>query len=104
FDETKTFPSRFYRLMTPVTLHEEDLVVNQLARFNIRPKDISHVLISHFHADHIGSLHDLKAARYIYLPNAYEHLRNLHDAQGLKHAFMPGLIPNDFDERSAPID
>ena len=59
FDETKKFPKRFYRWMTPVTLHEEDLVVNQLATFDLRPKDISHVFISHFHADHIASLPDL---------------------------------------------
>jgi len=104
FEETKTFPNRFYRLMTPVTLRDEDLVVNQLAAFNIRPEDITRVFISHFHADHIGSLCDLTGSRYVYMPHAYERLRSLRDMQALKHAFMPGLIPNDFDERSLPVD
>src|SRR5258706_1954855 len=104
FEETKAFPNRFYRLMTPVTLREEDLVINQLAAFHIRPQDITRVFISHFHADHIGSLHDLTNSHYIYMPHAYERLRSLRGAQALKHAFMPGLIPNDFDERSSPVD
>ncbi len=114
FDETKRFPNRFYRWMTPVTLHEEDLVVNQLATFGIKPQDISHVFISHFHADHIASLPDLTGSRYIYMPHAYAHLRNpstrfasgqrLPPSEDMKYAFMRGLIPSDFDERSHPID
>jgi glyoxylase-like metal-dependent hydrolase (beta-lactamase superfamily II) len=104
FDETRRFPNRFYRFMTPVTLHEEDLVVNQLASFNIRPGDVTHVFISHFHADHVGSLADLGSARYVYMPHAYSSLRDLHGMDALKHAFMPGLIPNDFHERSKAVD
>jgi glyoxylase-like metal-dependent hydrolase (beta-lactamase superfamily II) len=104
FDETRRFPNRLYRFMTPVTLHEEDLVVNQLAGFNIRPQEITHVFISHFHADHVGSLADLPSARYMYLPHAYSDIRNTRGMDALKHAFMPGLVPNDFDERSKTVD
>lgn len=104
FDETRKFPNRFYRWMTPVTLHEEDLVVNQLATFGIRPQDITHVFISHFHADHIGSLRDLTGSRYIYMPHAFAHLRALPPSEDIKHAFMRGLIPTDFDQRSHEVD
>ena len=104
FDETKKFPNRFYRWMTPVTLHEEDLVVNQLSTFDLRPQDITRIFISHFHADHIASLPDLACSRYIYLPHAFAHLRGLSGSEGIKHAFMRGLIPSDFDDRSHPVD
>ncbi|MBC7879354.1 MAG: MBL fold metallo-hydrolase [Anaerolineales bacterium] len=104
FDETKNFPNRIYRWMTPVTLHEEDLVVNQLATFGIQPHDITHTFISHFHADHIASLPDLTGSRYIYMPHAYAGLRNLPPSEDMKHAFMRGLIPSDFDERSHPVE
>jgi len=104
FDETKKFPKRFYRWMTPVTLHEEDLVVNQLAKFDLRPQDISHVFISHFHADHIASLPDLAWSRYVYLPHAFSGLRHLRPSEDLKHAFLRGLIPLDFDARSQEVD
>ena len=104
FDETRKFPNRFYRWMTPVTLHEEDLVVNQLAGFDLRPRDISRVFISHFHADHIASLPDLNWSRFVYMPHAFAHLRGLSGSEGIKRAFMRGLIPNDFDERSDEVN
>lgn len=104
FDETKKFPKRFYRWMTPVTLHEEDLVVNQLATFNLQPRDISHVFISHFHADHIGSIPDLSWSRFVYMPHAFSHLRNLSPSEDMKHAYLRGLIPTDFDSRSQLVD
>ena len=104
FDETKKFPNRFYRLMTPVTLHEEDLLANQLATFNLQPRDISHVFISHFHADHIASLSDLTWSRFVYMPHAFAHLRNLSEFESIKRAFISGLIPNNFDERSQEVD
>jgi glyoxylase-like metal-dependent hydrolase (beta-lactamase superfamily II) len=104
FDETRKFPNRFYRWMTPVTLHEEDLVVNQLATFNLQTKDITHVFISHFHADHIASLSDLVWSRFVYMPHAFAHFRNLSGFESIKLAFMSGLIPNNFDERSQEVD
>lgn len=104
FDETKKFPNRFHRWITPVTLHEEDLLINQLAAYGVRPQDVTRVFISHFHADHIASLPDITRSRYIYMPHAYAHLRNLPPFEGIKHAFMRGLIPNDFDDRSQEVD
>ena len=35
FEETRKFPNRFYRWMTPVTLCEKDLATNQLSTLNI---------------------------------------------------------------------
>ena len=55
FDVTRRFPERLYALMTPVTLHEQQLAVNQLAACGLKPADISHVIISHFHAESIIS-------------------------------------------------
>ncbi len=104
FDETQKFPKRFYRWLTPVTLHEEDLVVNQLLAFDLRPKDITHVFISHFHADHISALSDLGWSRFVYMPHAFGHLRNRTPSEDLKHAFLRGLIPPDFDSRSRTVD
>ncbi|MBP6209882.1 MAG: MBL fold metallo-hydrolase [Anaerolineales bacterium] len=104
FDETKKFPKRIYRWMTPVTLREEDLVVNQLAGLGLRLQDISHVFISHFHADHIGSLVDLNWSRFVYLPHAFSHLRHLPPQEDMKHAYLRGLVPTDFASRSQEVD
>jgi len=104
FDETKTFPNRLYRWMTPVTLRESDLATSQLADFNIRPRDISHIFISHFHADHICALADFDRARFVHLPHAFDKLRLTRGLGSVSKAYMSGLIPGDFDERSAPVD
>jgi glyoxylase-like metal-dependent hydrolase (beta-lactamase superfamily II) len=110
FDETKRFPKWIYRWLTPVTLREEELAINQLSTFDLRPQDISHIFISHFHADHITALSDFSAARFVYLPHAFGHLRGPSTRSGqassedLKHAFLRGLIPPDFDPRSQEVD
>ncbi|HMV98151.1 MAG TPA: MBL fold metallo-hydrolase [Anaerolineales bacterium] len=104
FDETKKFPKRIYRWMTPVHLKEEDLVVNQLSAFNLQSSDISHVFVSHFHADHVGALCDLPKSRYMYFPHAFAHLRHLPPEEDMKYAYLRGQIPTDFDARSQEVD
>ena len=104
FEETRSFPNRLYRWMTPVRLREEDLAINQLSTFNLQPRDISHIFISHFHADHIAALADFDCARFVYLPHAYENVRFTRGPGAVSKAFLPGLIPGDFDERAAPVD
>ena len=104
FDETRRFPNRLYRMLTPVTLREEQLAVNQLALRNLRPSDITCIFISHFHADHIAALADFPQADYVYLPSAFDSVRKLHGMAALSHAHLPGLIPADFTERTNPIN
>jgi glyoxylase-like metal-dependent hydrolase (beta-lactamase superfamily II) len=103
FDETRHFPNRIYRTMTPVTLRQEQLAVNQLSRLNLRAAEITKVFISHFHADHIAALGDFPRAKYVYLPQAFDSVRNLRGFAALSRAHLPGLIPGDFSERSEPI-
>ena len=104
FAETSTYPNRVYRWLTPVTLKEEQLAVNQLSALNLKPSDITHIFISHFHADHIAALADFNRARYVYLPQAYEAVRASRGLRAMLRAFLPGLIPGDFEARSAPVD
>ena len=104
FSETAHFPFQIYRVTTPVTLREEQLAVNQLAAKNIRPGDITHVFISHFHADHIAALGDFPKAKYVYLPQAFDWVQNKRGFAALSRAYLPGLIPGDFAQRSAPVN
>lgn len=103
FEETRRFPNRLYRLLTPVTLREEQLAVNQLSRLNLRPTDITKIFISHFHADHIAALGDFPRAKYVYLPQAFDSVRNRRGLAALSRAHLPGLIPTDFLQRAEPL-
>lgn len=57
FAATEPFPERFYRWLTPVTLVAGSEVAGQLGRFGLAPGDIRHLILSHFHADHIAGTH-----------------------------------------------
>jgi glyoxylase-like metal-dependent hydrolase (beta-lactamase superfamily II) len=70
-----------------------------LRKRGITPDELRHVIISHWHADHIGGLRDF--------PNATIHSseaawRSVQDAKGfaaLRKAFLPGLVPEDAASR-----
>ncbi|MBI5935092.1 MAG: MBL fold metallo-hydrolase [Chloroflexi bacterium] len=104
FDATSKLPYSLYRHATPVTLTEADLAVNQLLTFNLRPRDISRVFISHFHADHVAALTDFDRARSVYLPHAFDSVRFTRGLSAVRRAYLPSLIPSDFDSRAAPVD
>jgi glyoxylase-like metal-dependent hydrolase (beta-lactamase superfamily II) len=104
FTETHGLPHRLYRWITPVTLREDQLAVTQLEDYGIRPTDIDRIFISHFHADHISALADFPRARYCYLPQAFDALRSKRGFQALIHAYLPGLVPHDFEQRTAAVD
>lgn len=57
FAASQPFPERLYRWLTPVTLGEGSEVAAQLARFGFAPGDVRHLILSHFHADHIAGTH-----------------------------------------------
>ena len=99
FSETRRFPLSLYPKMTPVTLRESDLAVAQLARRGLRPEDVSHILISHFHADHVSALRDFPKARLLYFPDAWQAMAGRQGWRALRAAFVPGLLPDDFEAR-----
>ena len=104
FEETRRLPNRLYRWLTPVTLRDSDLAVEQLASRGIAPRDITRIFISHFHADHISALADFPKASYVYLPLGYERLKGRSGLAAVSQAFMPGLLPADFGSRSRPVE
>ena len=61
FDETRRLPGSIYRRLTPTTCGEEDTVAAQLRRAGRDPDDVALVILSHFHADHVGGLLDFPA-------------------------------------------
>jgi len=60
---TRKFPERFYAMLTPVTLSHGEEITTQLRTRNIDPLEIKHIVLSHFHADHMSGLHAFKHAK-----------------------------------------
>jgi len=104
YRETRRFPYNLYAKVTPVHLDEADTALCQLKTRGITAEDIQYLMISHFHADHIGGLADFPNAKYIYFREAYEAVRERRGLSAVRAGFLRGLIPQDFEQRSEPVD
>lgn len=104
YTETKSFPSIIYAKITPVFVKEEDTAVYKLKKLGIEPEDVTYIIISHFHADHIAALNDFPNAKFIYMKDGYEKVKNLKKIGALRAGFLKGLLPEDFESRSILLD
>jgi glyoxylase-like metal-dependent hydrolase (beta-lactamase superfamily II) len=90
----KHFPFQMYAALTPVVTRSDWTLVAQLARLGLGPENISRVIVSHFHADHIGGLRDFPNSRLIASGQALRDVRGTRGLSALRRAFLPALMPN----------
>jgi glyoxylase-like metal-dependent hydrolase (beta-lactamase superfamily II) len=103
-EATRPWPFLLYRRATPLRFTPEQAAAHQLARFGLRPDDIRHVIISHFHADHVAGLRDFPAAQFVALRAAYADVAHRQGWAALRRAFIPALLPADFLKRAQLLD
>jgi len=104
FEATNKFPYKIYAAITKVTLKEGEEVVDQLKAIGIAAADIKYIIISHFHADHIGGLRDFPNAQFICTKTGYKDVKGKSGFSGLIKAFIPHLMPKNFENRTKFID
>jgi len=95
YDVTKKFPYKLYKWATPVYHEEKQSCKNTLLSKGIRPADIDHVVISHFHADHIGGIRDFPNAKKWFKNSAIKHFQNKNNWSGIVKAYIKPLVPKD---------
>ena len=100
FEITQRLPEKIYAWVTPTTLAPEDRIESQLRARGIDARDVQHVLISHFHADHVAALSSFPNATYHFLDGAERPIRELGRFASLRRGLLPGLLPDDFGQRS----
>jgi glyoxylase-like metal-dependent hydrolase (beta-lactamase superfamily II) len=79
-EATRRLPERFYRWLTPTVIPPEQEVAVQLQARGIAPDAVRHVVLSHFHADHVAGVH--------HFPNAVIHCARA----GLDHVCSRGRV------------
>ncbi len=99
-EETRTFPGRLYRWITPLRLDPTLAAVTQLENVGVAADEIHLIVLSHFHADHVAGLKDFPRARIIASQSAYDDVRHRRGWNALRRAFLPGLMPADFASRA----
>lgn len=87
-----------YQKITPVYLNQGESLKEQFHRIGIDLASIQHVILSHFHGDHIAGLRDFPYSSFICSADGWQQTRLLRGFSALKQGFIPGLIPDDFEQ------
>ena len=103
FTATRYWPEKAYAMLTPVTVPAEQELLTQLMNAGIKADEISMVIMSHFHADHIAGVSDFKKAKFVYLQEGYQNLSRAHRLIQIKQGFLKSLLPSDFLMRSQAV-
>lgn len=96
---TDPWPERLYRLLTPMQLDEGDDLASRCRGLGIAPAEVRHVVVSHFHADHIAGLCDFPTAR-IHCARAGLAGTQRGRWRALCAGLLPALLPQDLPRRA----
>ncbi len=100
FAATRPFPERFYRWLTPVTLAPEEELSAQLRRAGIAPDDVRHLILSHFHADHIAGTHAFPRATIHCAKAGLDAACGASRFGAVRNGVLRALIPADIGRRA----
>lgn len=95
--------AHFYTRLLPVVYRPEDNLLFQLSRDGIQKTDLSYVLLTHFHGDHIGALPEFDTTPWIYRKTPLDKLQKLSSWQALRKGFLTDLVP-EIPEKSIAVE
>ncbi len=75
-----------------------------LARHGLEPRDIRHIIVTHYHADHISGLGLFPQARFLANGAAFARIMARSGWQNLRHGVFPELLPHGFADRLDPAE
>lgn len=99
YEATKSFPGKLYAWATPVFVSNEESAVARLKAIGISPSEVKSILISHFHADHIGGLLDFPEAELICSRKAMKEVENKKGFSAVRKGILEKLLPPDLESR-----
>ncbi|MFC4254358.1 MBL fold metallo-hydrolase [Altererythrobacter xixiisoli] len=98
--ETHSFPERLYRWTTPVSIGPELEWRQWIAAQGVDPADISGVIISHFHGDHVAGLRHLAGLPLYCARAGLDNLRRPGRFRRVRQGLLAGLVPPACDEQA----
>lgn len=105
----RTWGLRAYNSVFGPTLLPDQSPIAVLAKTGYSPLDVRHVIVTHFHADHIAGLRDFPNARFLAHRQSYRNLAptirtRMQQMRNLRHGNFIELLPDDFANRIDDID
>lgn len=98
---TENFPERLYRIATPVELAAGRDAASQCAVLGYQPEDIRHLVLSHFHGDHIAGAHRFPNAKIHCARAGLVDARRGNRLARTRRGILSALIPADIAARAA---
>ncbi len=96
---TRPFPERLYRWTTPPRLAPGEALADQLARHGVAPGDVRHLILSHFHADHMAGTHRFPNATIHAARAGWEAMCTGGRFASVRRGMLRALAPVDFLRR-----
>lgn len=104
FKVTKRYPNKIYANITKVEISPKDAVHAQLKENGIDPSDIKHLIITHFHADHVAGLLDFPSATFYTSRAALTQALKIPRGIAFSKGILKGLHPEDLEKRTQIIE
>ncbi len=82
-----------YNLMLKVIYDPKRSLLQQLKEDGIEKKDLSYLIITHFHPDHIGALSEFSDVPWIYREDVLKKCMRLSSLSAFKNGFFRKLVP-----------
>ena len=101
YSASQEWPYRLYRWITPVG--GSTGCAESLRQNGIDPMSVRQIVVTHFHADHVGGLRDFPNARIHHHAGALAPLVAASPFRQIRAAFLPSLVPEDLAGRSNPV-
>lgn len=96
---TQHFPERLYALTTPCSLKEDESLKQQLATQGVEAEHIKHIVLSHFHGDHMAGLCDFPQANIHCHPDGYHFLMKSHRLNRIRKGYLKELFPEQAKDK-----
>lgn len=99
FSATRSFPERFYAWTTPCKFQHQDGIVAKLAELGLSTEDINHVVLSHFHADHIAAVSEFTNSQLHCSEKGLLTLKQAGRFGGVRKGYLPALVPESLKQQ-----